>query len=742
MVRLARVVGVIISLVLGSTVGTHAGRMTVVNVAAAQGAAPKPRPKLRGRLHKLTIDSSPQQATVFWDASTAKVPADPKAFGVAGYTPLTITVPRGTVKLIIELKGFKTIERELNVQRTEKQTFTFERAPEAGRLDVRASAGGNATGGEVFLDGVSVGTVPNEFQVAAGRRMLEIKKPGFETFSEWVDLKEGEHRTREVTLKRDASGLGSIMVVADSGDVYLDGEKKDAAPTLLAGVTPGDHVVEVRRDGAEPFRQVVKVEEGKQAKVTAGAAQGLAGSVRVLANVDDVDVYLDGRASGKTPADLVNVAPGQHVVEGRKKGFTSSEEVIKLTPGEKMMVRLKLEKSNDTATRAVLSVKSAEPNAEVFLDGASLGNAPIERKDLEPGKHVVIVRKPGFVDYKREVMLEEGKPMNMVAELQSVARLKFISQPPGAQVFIDGEPIPGVTPNSRDEVSAGEHQIMMRLANYVDNRQTIKVEGGKERIVSMDLEHVRVGPTRQEVDVAKTGASSFGAKALPRNGFAADLGTGFPYLLSGRLTVSAAQLPNTPIKLDAGVEIKTYFNMIEFALHSRAQLFQAGPLFLGVRGYVGGGPGSNGRNTFSTEVGPVATLSFADRVNFTVHAKYQYYTDKLCPSAGEVRRGVEPREACMDWTNTTNPVVDGKLKNSLFQQWNQKDPGANRYSGNRLFVGGALEVAVDRYFSGYVTVDFLPGQFEGRKAFKDFSNSLMFERDPLFYLTAGLTLKL
>ena len=449
--------------------------------------------------------------------------------------------------------------------------------------------------------------------------------------------------------------------------------------------------------------------------------------MRVLANTEDVEVFLDGRVVGKTPADLPAVAAGQHVIEGRKKGFTVAEEVIKLTPGEQMMVRLKLEKSNEIVTRAILSVKSAEPNAEVFLDGASLGNAPIERKDLEPGRHVVIVRKAGFVDYKREVVLEEGKPINMVAELQSVARLKFLSQPAGAQVFIDGEPIPGVTPNSRNEVAAGEHQIMMRLPKYIDNRQTLKVEGGKERIVSADLELARTGPSREEVYVAKTGVSTFGAKALPKNGFAADVGTGYPYWLAGRLTVSAAQLGK--IKIDAGVEIKTYFQVIEFGLHGRAQLFEAGPFSFGGRALIGGGPGTNGRNTFSTEIGPVATLSFANRVNFNVHAKYQFYTDQLCPTASDVNnRGITPRDACVKWTNI--PAFKGK------------DPQTNRSSGNRFMLGGSLEVAIDRYFSTYVTVDFLPGQYNGRAAFKNDVNSIMFDRDQLFYLGAGGTLKL
>ena len=39
--------------------------------------------------------------------------------------------------------------------------------------------------------------------------------------------------------------------------------------------------------------------------------------------------------------------------------------------------------------RGGLKIQSIVPNAEVFLDGSSLGRAPVERRDLDPGKHYI-----------------------------------------------------------------------------------------------------------------------------------------------------------------------------------------------------------------------------------------------------------------------------------------------------------------------------------------------------------------
>jgi hypothetical protein len=674
---------------------------------------------------RLKIDSSPQQATVYWDVVAPGAPSDPRGYGVAGYTPVTLKVPRGTVKVIVELRGFRPVERELD-RKTRTMTFTLERAPEAGKLDLRAGRDGAAAGAEVIVDGVSRGTIPNVFEIASGRHQLEVKKQGYETHSEWLEVREGELRTLDLSLKPDGSGGGSIMVVADQGEVYLDGERKDDAPTVITGVKPGEHVIELRPPGGgTPWRQTVTIEAGKQVKVNPSGV-GATGGLRVLANEQDVEIFLDGKPVGRAPAELPAVPAGQHVIEGRKPGFKSTEEAIKLTPGEQMLVRLKLEPSLETP-KGMLRVQSPVPNAEVFLDGASLGNAPIDRKDLEPGKHFVTVTKPGFREFKREVVLVENKPVVVVAELESVSAVKFLSEPQGATVFIDGEPLPGVTPTSRSNVPAGEHQIMFRKKGYIDLRQTVKIEGGKERIVHADLEVIPTGPTREEVYTYKKGMSSFGARTLPPGSFTADLGVGYPYWLTTRLTVAAYR--GKYLTTDAGVSMKTYLSMWEFGVHGRGQFMEVGPLSLAAFTEVGGGAGFNGRDTFYFEVGPIASLSFNNIVTFSVHSFYQLYSDQVCPTKSATeKRDVQPRQECLDWM--------------AWRFSGRKDPVENRFTASRVFLGGSLEVAIDRYFSVFAVLNFLPFQYKSRAAFRDEVNSIMFEQDSLAYGMLGGTLKL
>src|SRR5690348_17249565 len=152
--------------------------------AAAQVLAAgtlKPRPKTKGRTYKIHVDSSPQQAVVYWDAGPTPAPRD---YGIAGYTPIDLRLPKGAGKIIIEMRGFKTVERDLDVRRADTLTVTLERAPMPGHLDLRAGGDGSAAGAEVAIDGVVRGTVPNTFDLFAGHHQMEIRKAGFKSFSE------------------------------------------------------------------------------------------------------------------------------------------------------------------------------------------------------------------------------------------------------------------------------------------------------------------------------------------------------------------------------------------------------------------------------------------------------------------------------------------------------------------------------------------------------------------------------
>jgi TPR repeat protein len=73
--------------------------------------------------------------------------------------------------------------------------------------------------------------------------------------------------------------------------------------------------------------------------------------------------------------------------------------------------------ASEGAKMGILNVNADEETGEVFVDGAFVGNAPAKLK-LEPGLHVVEVKKPGFKDYRKALKISEGSELTLRAVLE------------------------------------------------------------------------------------------------------------------------------------------------------------------------------------------------------------------------------------------------------------------------------------------------------------------------------------
>jgi hypothetical protein len=702
----------------------------VASLASASGLggaavlAQQIRPPVRGRAHKVKVDSSPQQAAVYWIAGQV---GNAKDYGVAGYTPLTIKVPRGPVTFVVELQGWKSQTKAVDVRKSQTVSFTLERAPAVAKLDLQTTDG-SATGADVKIDGVSKGTIPNAFDLPAGRHQVDVNKLGYKEWSQWFDLAEGEHHTHDVGLARAEAPTGALLVTSDAGgDVYVDGVRKDVAPAIITGVSAGDHVIEVRKEGLAPWRQNVTVPAGQQVKVSAvfGAAAS-SGSLRVIASEPDAEIFVDGEDKGRSPANVATIKAGDHIVEARKPKFKPVQQTVHVAQGDSAIVQLRMELAPPDRPRSTLKVQSTVPNAEVFVDGSSLGRAPVDRNDLDPGKHYVVVHRDGFTDFKREVFLVENQVVALVADLSATGSLRALSTPEGADVRVDGELI-GKTPVSRDGVGVGQHVVEVDLKGFFKKKDTIKVEGGREYLYSADLTVVPTGPTPEQIAKRKAGMSSFGAKVNPVGGVTVDFGGGYPYYVTVRATVGAFNVK--PLGLDLGVEFQTFFQIYDFSAHARLQLLEAGPLSLAGRVNGGYGFGPDGRNSWFADLTPVASLAFSSIATVSAHARWSLWTDRFCPSQVEVDAGVGQSDYC---TNTT-------LAQNVF---GSNPDRTRRFNGQRLLVGFAAVAALDRLTSLFIQMEFVPGLAPtSRPMFTDTINGALAHKDTFVYGTGGVTLK-
>lgn len=706
------------------------GALALFSSAGTAHAQACPQTK-SGTKYKVKIESAPPGATVYLDR---------KECGAVGVTPWSGTLAAGDITVIVELDGYNPESKPLKVARSRTGSSLFVpliKKNDPPKIDVRADADKSLFGAQVFIDGQGQGQAPTIVTTTPGRHLVEIRKDGFETLSQWIEVKENQTATLSPQLKAIAKPtFGTIVVEADVPDaeVYVDGNKHtDNTPAVIANVVEGTHVVEVRKAPAVPWKQTVVVVANQQAKVRAelkATINGQGGVIRVISNVAEAHAFIDGTDMGQTPVDIKDVKTGEHVIEVKAPGYQTRVEKVTSNAGQSQVLKIDLNAEGPSG-QGTLKVISQTPDADVYLDGAAVGKAPLDKK-IDAGNHKVLVKLNGYKDFSQDVRIEGGQTMTVTAEMKAVGRLRVLSTPDGAAVLINGLPV-GKTPLDT-EVEVGQTVVKVSLPGMVSQTRDLNIAGGKTETISVELPVE--GKSEVEMLAEQRGLSSFGARTLPRGRSTVDMSVGYPYYLQGRINVGGGKLAN--FGFDAGVTLRSMFARSELGLGGRVMLADKEPFSAGVFTDLYWGSkllDNTARNGLTWDVGAAASLTALTHATITMRAYLNMWSDRHCPEDKTSKDGLG---VCQDYADGT---IDPETKTRVEALTGQK--GNDFYSrdqGIRLMMSIAAEVALQQRWNVFGILEGAPFQSE-RALFTNVFAHSMPSSDFGLYLRVGLTYK-
>jgi len=140
---------------------------------------------------------------------------------------------------------------------------------------------------------------------------------------------------------------------------------------------------------------------------------------------------------------------------------------------------------------AVLVVDSRPSGAEVYLDGRLQGRTPLSLS-VNPGRHEVELRLPGYRSYRVTVNPKPGDRVQIFAQLVAEVQegtLVVDSSPSGAEVYVDGR-LQGRTP-LRMSLEAGRHEVRVVAPGYGEYRAQVEVRPGESVRLTVELVPVR-----------------------------------------------------------------------------------------------------------------------------------------------------------------------------------------------------------------------------------------------------------
>jgi hypothetical protein len=142
-------------------------------------------------------------------------------------------------------------------------------------------------------------------------------------------------------------------------------------------------------------------------------------------------------------------------IAARMEGYESRQAVIQPQSGDNP-VTLELR-----ALAATVALDTTPTGASVEIDGKAAGTTPITLRTLAPGSTATLTfKKAGFHDVTAKLAVPgPGKETTMIQPLavsEELARVKLVSDPPGAQVVQNGQLVAGVVTPCELLVEAGK----------------------------------------------------------------------------------------------------------------------------------------------------------------------------------------------------------------------------------------------------------------------------------------------
>lgn len=235
--------------------------------------------------------------------------------------------------------------------------------------------------------------------------------------AESTDLDADLRAEVEAAMRRERARIGTVTVTtsAPGAHVALDDVEVGIAPLGEAvRVSAGEHVISAQADGYETVRHRFRIAGGQTIAITLSlVASGTIGSsIRVLSRLPGVDIRVDGTSLGLTPLDsTVPLAPGPHLVEGVREGYTRFAQNVDVGAGSETTVSIVVERdpSAAAASHGTLVITLPDATSHIRIDG-ELVLSEEETFDVAIGLHDVEVQVADRETVTTRIDVEAGAP--------------------------------------------------------------------------------------------------------------------------------------------------------------------------------------------------------------------------------------------------------------------------------------------------------------------------------------------
>lgn len=280
-----------------------------------------------------------------------------------------------------------------------------------GTLTVGTSPAGIA----VFVDDQPHGVTPLGVELPPGEHVIELRTET-ERRRIPITLVAGGQVSQYFEFARTAVPTGELLVRTDpmGAAVTVDGKYVGRSPVSVPDLEPGTHTVVMQSDLGTQTERVI-IENGRTASlvVSLGATNKAAAAGYLRLDMPaEVQVLENGRVIGSSDFERIMLPVGRHDLEFVNPTLGYRERrAVQINAGQTTTLR-------PDWPRGSMAI-NAIPWAEVFVDGARVGETPIGSYAVPIGSHEVLFRHPELGERRVSVTVTVNEPLKVGVDLRS-----------------------------------------------------------------------------------------------------------------------------------------------------------------------------------------------------------------------------------------------------------------------------------------------------------------------------------
>lgn len=293
---------------------------------------------------RLSVYSIPSEAYVYLDGT------------LIGKTPIEYyIVSPGSHEVRISKEGYQDYRTTLTIEGRESKTINANLVLLNGTLKISSEP----VGGEVYINGSYKGITPLTLELYPGDYTVEIKKEGYESYTEKTRVLPGKTTSITATLSL-LNGALTIFSEPSGAEVYLNGTLIGSTPIQNYKITPGKYKLEITKENYESniIEVTVNPGESKNISVTLSPIKGI---LEIVSDPLGAEVYINGTLIGTTPIKEYQVVPGVYEVKVVKEGYLGYGTTITIKPGETKSIVVALTKLEETQTTTKVAESTCGP---------------------------------------------------------------------------------------------------------------------------------------------------------------------------------------------------------------------------------------------------------------------------------------------------------------------------------------------------------------------------------------------